>query len=211
LAVAAFAILSLGAASPSVAEDAVVFRVCHNDENDIGSHRVLRTVQGDETIVETTVDLSVDILFLVAWSFDSAQKEIWRDGRLIAFESRTLDDGEDHIVRAAATADGLDMDGHEHRTLFPADAGPENFWDPAIRSRSVLFDTKKGRRRDVRFIDDGADGIRIDGRMTPARRWRIEGDIDRTLWYGKDDQLLRVDFVEKDRAFTIRRGVCGGG
>ena len=54
------------------------------------------------------------------------------------------------------------MRGHEHRTLFPDDAAPENFWNAATRGRSVLFDTKKGRRRDVRWIDEGADAIRSE-------------------------------------------------
>lgn len=209
---AAFALaVALLGGGPVEAAETHVFRVCHNDENDMGSHRIETRRDGEDLIVETRVDLDVSILFLVAWSFASEQREVWRDGRLVSYASRTLDDGEDHDIRADATPDGLDMQGHQHRTLMPADAAPENFWNPDLIGRTTLFDAKKGRMRTVRWVDEGADAIRVAGRLTPATRWRIEGDVDRTLWYGPDGAFLRVDFVEKDRAFTIRKGGCGGG
>ncbi|MEM6491306.1 MAG: hypothetical protein AAF684_05300, partial [Pseudomonadota bacterium] len=73
--------------------------------------------------------------------------------------------------------------------------------------------SKEAERRRPRFLRAGAGlgALPTAGRLMPATRWRIEGDIDRTLWYDAEGQFLRVDFVEKDRAFTIRRGVCGGG
>lgn len=190
--------------APASASAETVYTVCHKGDR-LGSHIVSERKEGERRVVETVVDLSV---FFGAWSFESRQEEIWEGERLIAFTSTTDDDGEWHEIAAVPAGEGLLMKGHHHETPLPADAAPENFHHAFIRDRTTVFETKKGWPRRIAVAAVGRDAIRIDGRLTPANRYAVMGDLTRMLWYDDEDRLLRIAFLNKGRPFVITRGGC---
>jgi len=84
-----------GGAEP-VTED-LSFEVWRDGES-IGTHALRFTRDGDRLFVDIEVALAVKVLFVTAYRYEQQRREVWKDGRLVAFRSKTHDDGTDYVI-----------------------------------------------------------------------------------------------------------------
>src|SRR4051812_31844174 len=90
----------------------------------IGTDTIDIERQNDTTTVKIKTDVSVKVMFVEAYRYEHSHNETWKNGQLIAFKSRTNDNGTKHSIDVTATPDKLSMDADgKHRDL-PKTAAP---------------------------------------------------------------------------------------
>lgn len=164
----------------------------------IGTHRINFTREGDALHVAIDIELAVSFGPLTVFRYEHRNRETWRDGRLVALETETNDDGKRYKVSATATDNGLEVTSSANGTFMaPADIIPTSYWNPATLTQTQLLDTQKGRLIDVDIEETGTREARADGRTIPVREYRMTGDLKLKLWYSPDMEWLNVIFTAR--------------
>ncbi|NYZ15688.1 DUF3108 domain-containing protein [Azospirillum sp. RWY-5-1] len=191
----ALALLSLLPATPALAAGdsrTLTYRILMGDDP-IGTETVTIERQGPRTRVTVEASTRVTMLF-ITFRYDHKREELWEGGTLVSVTTSTDDDGTPHrleLRRAGAgfrlTADGKDAD-------LPADALPLTLWTPAVLKHPLLLSVIDGSRYRVAARPVGRETVEAAGRKTDAQHHRIDGDVERDLWYADDGTLLMTRF-----------------
>lgn len=205
-AVAVVASLSSGGADPADRRFTVL-----RDGAPIGTHRIRTEEAGAETRVTVEIDLQVKLAFVTVYRYRHRNSETWRDGRLVAIDTRTDDNGTTEFVRGRATESGFAVEATAGARTLPADVVPTSYWRPISPERTSLLDTQKGRLLDVRVRREGAERLPAG----EATRYSVRGDLDVDLWYDAERRLRRIAFDYKGARFDyaedrVPRPVAGG-
>ena len=67
----------------------VEYRINHSKYDEIGTHSLTFSRDGADVVVDVAVRIKVKLLFITAHSVAADRRETWRDGRLLAYQSRT--------------------------------------------------------------------------------------------------------------------------
>ncbi len=186
--------LPLGAAFPT--PEQIAFRVTR-DGQPLGRHTLDFRQEADGLHVEIDIALEVKFAFLTLFRYRHHNHEIWRDGRLIALESETDDDGETFRVRAKATEDGLRVESAGVSYIAPSGIIPTSYWNPATVAQSRLLDTQTGAIRQVQVMPAAKENVVLDGRPAPARKYRMSGDLEMDLWYSDSGSWAKLVFLAR--------------
>jgi hypothetical protein len=73
----------------------------------------------------------------------------------------------------------------------PATIISDHPWNYAVLDRTLLFDARRGKLRNVKIDYAGNDTLVIGGQNVPAEKYIVSGDLDRVLWYGEDGVWLQ--------------------
>lgn len=185
-------------AAPDLAPEPVLsFRVERGGEP-IGTHELRFRREDDELHVTIDIELAVTFGPLTLFRYEHRNRETWRDGRLIAIETVTNDDGKAYRVRAKATDEGLAVTSSENAP-FTAPPGiiPTSYWNPATVEQTQLLDTQKGRILDVAIAPAGEANVDADGREIAARLYDMTGDLKLRLTYSRAGEWLNVAFAAR--------------
>jgi Domain of unknown function (DUF6134) len=168
-----------------------VYKVDHETFGEIGRHVITFACQGDDLLVETKISGKVTMLSLPVYTLDGSYREVWRGDRLISFESRVNDNGQQFEVSARAEGDKMVIDRRRGVIEAPATIVSDHPWNFAVLDRPLLFDARRGKLRHVQVEPAGEETLLIGGREVPARKYRMTGDLERMLWYGEDGSWLQ--------------------
>ena len=200
LALAAAVILPTAASAAPVKRtlDYVILK----DGEPIGAEKVDITRDGDSTTVEVTASTKVKMLML-SFTYDHKRRETWRAGRLESVSAETNDDGTPHkleMTRAGASAGWrLTVDGQS--ADLPADAFPLALWTAAVVKSPLLVGVIDGQRYKVAAKPVGDETVDVAGKPVKTKRWRIDGDIERDVWFADDGMAAQIAF--KRRGYDI--------
>lgn len=180
------------------------FNVFRQGDIPMGYHRLRFSRDGDDLIMEKEIRLEVSLAFITAYRYQHTNREVWRDGRLIAIDTRTNDDGDRYEVAARATGGGLEVESSANgRFMAPADIITTSYWNHAITAATQLLDTQRGLIMDVAMEDLGPNPP-PGGMPVPARHHRINilsnrpGSTDRIdLWYDEAQTWVGLAFEAK--------------
>lgn len=181
------------AAQPSDTPAPIVFTV-QRDGTPIGTHRLSFSRDGDNLVVDIEIRLEVRLAFITLFRYAHNARETWRSGRLVAFASRTDDDGAAFEVHARATPDGLLVEGSGGNYLAPVDTMPSSYWNAEMVTRPRVLDSQSGRMIDLVATPVGLRSEVIAGREMPLRVYRLSGEIAGELAYGPEDEWLVLRF-----------------
>ena len=137
------ALPSLGLAAPAGAASwEQAFTVSRNG-TPIGRHRLRFQQDGPRLAVDIAIELEVKLAFITVYRYRyrHTNRELWDDGRLIGFTSRTDENGTPHRVEARRAGDGLVVDGDQGRIDAPGDAIPSTYWHRRFLERQPWIDT----------------------------------------------------------------------
>lgn len=174
------------------------------DGTPIGEHRIAfaPTPAGGQEVRFTT-DIAVKIAFITAFRFTHRATETWDgDGRLLALDSHTDDDGTEHRVQAAAGSGGLTVETGQGTRVLPADTLVHDHWNPANRRRDSLLSIYDGTTLAVSFTDAGSETVTVNDQSVTARRFEATGDLTRRFWFDDTDRLVKVGFESRGSAVT---------
>lgn len=191
----ALALLCLLPATTALAADGartLTYRILMGDDP-IGSETVTIERQGARTRVTVEATTRVTMLFLT-FRYDHKREELWEGGTLVSATASTDDDGTPHRLELRRTGAGYVLTADGKTTDLPADALPLTLWTPEVLTRTTLLSVIDGSRYRVTVRSVGIDTVEAAGRKTDARHHRIDGDVERDLWYAEDGTLLMTRF-----------------
>ncbi|MFN6942093.1 MAG: DUF6134 family protein, partial [Parvibaculum sp.] len=101
------------AAPASSPEPALSFRV-ERGGTPIGTHTINFTQDGGDLHVAIDINLAVSFGPITIFRYAHTNRETWRDGKLVAIETETNDDGRLFSVSARMTDQGLEVTSSEN-------------------------------------------------------------------------------------------------
>ncbi|MGH6895619.1 MAG: DUF6134 family protein [Geminicoccaceae bacterium] len=179
--------------------------VHHETYGEVGRHVITFSCEGDDLVVETAISGEVKLLMVPLFKRDGTYREVWREGRLIAFASRIVDNGEVYEVRARANGDHTVIDGRRGRIEAPAAIVPNHPWNHEVIDRTLLFDIQRGRLQQVQVTPAGIETITVAGRKVEAKKYRVSGDLERELWYDEAGNWLQSRLEHDGARITLTR------
>lgn len=194
---AAVLFLSVAALPAGASETELEFTVLR-DGDPIGTHSIEIDREAGRTDVDIRTDVAVKLAFVTVYNFNHEGHETWREGRLVAYESKTDDDGTDKSLRARATGGRLVVDGSAAKYEAEPAIVPASLWNPQTVSQSRLLNTLDGSEMAVKVTDAGEETVQVRGEPVKARHYAIEGELNREVWYDAGGTLVKVRFSADD-------------
>ena len=177
----------------------------HETYGDVGRHVITFSCAGEDLIVETAIAGEVKVLMVPLFKRDGVHREVWRGDRLIAFDSRIVDNGEVYEVSARADGAGTVINGRRG----PIEASPtivsNHPWNHDVVERTLLFDTQRGRLQKVQVTPSGTETITIAGRAVAAQKYLVTGELERELWYDAAGNWLQSRLEHDGAKITLTR------
>lgn len=177
----------------------------HETYGDVGRHVISFSCQGDDLVVETEIEGEVKVLMVPLFKRDGTYREVWRGDRLIAFDSRVVDNGEAYEVTARAAGDHTVIEGRRGRIEAPPTIVSNHPWNHAVIDRTLLFDTQRGRLQEIQVTPAGIETITVAGQDVAARKYRVSGDLNRELWYDEGGNWLQSRLEHDGAEITLTR------
>jgi hypothetical protein len=176
------------------------------DGNKIGTNTIEVQSQDGTTKVDITTKISVVVMFLEAYRYEHTCTEFWKGGQLVAFKSRTNDNGTKHVIDVAAKPDKviMEVDGkpvEARRSLYPA-----SLWRRDALDHGELFEPANGKRLAIKVEDLGDDTVKVGGIARRAHHYKLTAKgssaFDRELWFD-GDILVRMKLAGSDGSTIV--------
>lgn len=177
-----------------------VFGISRNG-TPIGTTKIDIDRQDDTTIVKIATTISVKMMFFEAYRYDYNGTETWKAGQLVAYKSRTNDNGTKHTIEATQKPDKLSMEVDGKHTEVPKSVVPASLWTKTVINQPELFEPANGKRLQVKFKDLGEESLSVNGVQHKAEHYQVTAkpgdDFDRDLWFD-GDTLVRMKLYGSD-------------
>lgn len=191
----AFSLFSLPAA-PARAQKPVTLTVMRKGE-DIGTQSIRFDRQGDTLKVSLTTRIAVKVLFVTAYKFTFDGAETWKDGKLVALDDRTNDNGERHDVHVEQKNGKLMLTADGTSREISADTIPGSWWNSKLADRKELLDVFTGKIEPVSIRKLGREKVKVGGGEVMADHYEVTGGLQRNLWFTPDGTVVRQTVVKK--------------
>ena len=177
--------------------ESIRFAIVRNGEQ-IGTHALEINRSGPETSVKIATDLEVKVLFVTAYRLQHTAMERWVDGRLVALNSSTDNNGTRHKVSVIETPSGMEVraDGkvvRADRTIMPG-----SLWNPELLSRSMMLDEQDGAILPLSVVDHGSKQLTIKSRVMKARHYTLKSKWTQDVWYDEQARLVKASLIASD-------------
>ncbi|SMH60549.1 DUF6134 family protein [Azospirillum agricola] len=162
-------------------------------EDPIGTEQVTVEPQGDRTRVTVTATTRVKVLF-INFRYDHKREELWKGNALESMRATTDDDGTPHALELVRKGNSFALTADGKTSELPAGALPLTLWTPEVLKHPQLISVIDGAPYSVRTRAVGSEIVEAGGRKVEAQHHRIEGDVERDLWFAADGTLLKTRF-----------------
>ncbi len=173
-------------------------------DDPFGRHTLTFEEKDGELHVKIDIRLQYKVAFVTLFNYEHENREVWRDGKLVSIETKTDDDGDKFWLKAKATAEGLAVEGSSGSYLAPADTFPTSYWNIGTIDKTELLDTQSGRIASMTVTPVGKEDLVIDGKTIAARKYQMRGDIELDVWYGPNDEMLKIEFSARGADVVYR-------
>jgi hypothetical protein len=161
-------------------------------------------------IVWIQSESEIRINYLVyKYNYSSGGTEIWKSGRVAAFENTADYNGTSYTVKGASTPRGLQITTNGTQSLVSRDV-----WDTSYlllpdrldrlaqgqAEKVVLLDSDKGRLLSGKIQLIGDETL-AEGQK-PCTHYRISGDVEVDVWFDASRRLVRQ--VSHERGHKVR-------
>lgn len=158
----------------------------------IGSETVTLNEVDGRTMVDVTTETQVQVLFL-KFDYFHERREIWKDGELLSVTSKTNDDGTAHHYELLRDENGFGLMVNGKKETLDKTVLPLTLWTKAVIDRPVLLSV----------ID--AEPYKVTTTQVGDNHYKMDGDIQRELWFGDDGYLQKVAFKRKGFDIELQR------
>lgn len=163
----------------------------------VGHYRVNFAEEGTDLTVTTDVEIDVSLLFIPVYSLRHHGVEQWQDGELVAYNSKTDDNGRDRFIDMTPQDGDWRVEHDGELDIRPGAALIGTLWHPDTVNRTMLIDPMKGKQRDIIVTDRGMETITVPFGTAEARHISIGGEVRQEVWYGPDGHIWQADFPVK--------------
>ncbi len=166
----------------------------------IGLHEMEIATDGATVTVDFRTQIAVKVMFVNAYSFGYAGREIWAQNSFVSFQSKTNDNGASHAVTATFEADKTVIVADGKTISAAGNVIPASFWNMAFLTRTDFFHTENGQLLKISVTDLGDE--QLSTRMGPklAHHYRLTGGLERDLWFDQNGTPLRYQLRGSDNS-----------
>ena len=161
----------------------------------IGTHIFSFKKKEDQFIVESEVDFQIKKLGVVLYDYYVNGTEVYEDGELIKFNSKTDQNGKQKFVNMLLANNKYKIDGSSFQGLVPTDYMLGTWWNHSIVKAKAQISAVSGRiiKQKVTFL--GNETITIDNKIYETLHFNFSSS-DKSL--DKDKKLNTDIWYEKD-------------
>jgi len=178
------------------------FAVMRNDSQ-IGTNTITVVRNGQDTTVQIVTHVEVRIAYITVYRFDQTDTEQWADGRLLAMNATTDDNGTVHRTNANCRDGKVVVDGDGQVRTLTANIIPVSLWNPVLLVQNVALDPQDGAPVPVSVVDRGEENIVLQGHAQHAHHYVLMTTFPQELWYDENQRLVKVELKGSDGS-TIR-------
>ena len=175
------------------------FAIMRNGQQ-IGQHDITISSEEGTTTVNFRTEIQVKVMFINAYSFTYAGREVWADNHFKSFVSQTNDNGASHSVNASAGADRVAIAADGARMDASKNTVPSSFWNLDFINRTDFFHTETGKLMKLSVTDMGNERLSTRMGWRVARHYRIRGDLERDLWFDQSGAPMRYQLRGSDNS-----------
>jgi Family of unknown function (DUF6134) len=202
----ALPVVPAGADSPAAATKIHwVFDIVRGNDK-IGTDTIDIERQNDTTTVKIKKDVSVKVMFIEAYRYEHSCNETWKNGQLIAFKSRTNDNGTKHSIDVTAAPNKLSMDADGKHSDLPKTAAPASLWGKDAIHQFDAFNPDTGKRLSMKVTDLGEEVLTRHGVPRRTHHYKIAdtmtGEFARDVWFD-GDALVRTKIIGSDNSVIL--------
>ena len=180
-----------GAEAADLKDGTLNFKVFREGDQ-IGTHTVTARHEGGDLVLDIAVDIKVKVAFITAYRYEQTRREVWRDGRLVAFESDTNDDGKKAKTSGKLEGDMLVVTGADGTRKVRPDIIPNSWWNPDLAKQSELLSTLDSKVLTVTIEDAGEESVDTAGGPVKAHRYVLTGEVEREVWYDAEGRWVHM-------------------
>ena len=163
----------------------IEFDIYRNNKH-IGKHIFSFKKNDEELSVESQIDFKIKKLGVVLYKYHVKGKEIYKDGKLIKFNSKTNQNGKEKYVNLSLENSKFIIDGSSHKGKVPTDYLLGTWWNHSIVEAPAQISAVSGRiiNQEVTFL--GKETIKIGEKSYQALHFNFSS-TDKKL--AKDKKL----------------------
>jgi len=149
--------------------------------------------------VTSSLRMSLELAFMTLYRFRQTGHEDWKDGKLLAFEYVTDDDGDTSHVTAQrdGSNDFLVISQNGQRTV-PGDAMSASFWNRGILEHPHIIDPQTGELAVLSVRPLEQKSAKIAGRTIYGSGYAFRTFVNGAVWFDEDGRSLALTF-ERNR------------
>ncbi len=160
----------------------------------IGQHVVNIREDGDQVVVDTKIDIKINIAFVTVFTYSHTGHEVWQDGKLVSLDNVSNDNGNEIVLTAERGTEGLIVHGTRFDGAMTDLTIPTSYWNTATVQCKRMFNTQNGKPMDVNVQEDGSEIIQAGGRTVEATKYTIDGDLKKQIWYDRAGTWVKSVF-----------------
>jgi len=184
-------------AQAGVEDTTLNFAVTRNGDR-IGTTTVRLQRDGGNLVADIATQVQVRIASITVYRFEQRETERWADGKLLALQSMTDDNGTVHRVSAARSGDRLSVNANGKVTDIDAAIVPASLWNAQLVQKTIALNSRDGSVMPISVIDHGKEQLVLQGRPLTAHHYSIKTNVPQDVWYGEDYRLLKVELRGSD-------------
>jgi hypothetical protein len=158
----------------------------------IGTTTVRLHRKGRETTAEVVTEVRVKIAFVTVYRYEQTETERWVDGRLVALNSVTDDNGTLHKVTATSRGNVLAVNADGKTSEVDPAVMPVSLWNAALVQKTIALDTQDGSLVKLSVVDHGKEQLVLQGQPRTAHHYSIHTTFPQEVWYDESRQLIKV-------------------
>jgi hypothetical protein len=202
-------VLGLSGASRAAAADKEVRDfVNYIDGKKAGTYKMTITTD-DKGTVTMMGEADIALKFLLRnYTYWYRGTEVWNDGRLTTFDSKSNDDGKQYTVKAVAGREGQRVTVNGRERVTRGDVWVTTYWrlpDAKFRGQPVaLLDADTGRDLNGTLQYVGSSQLTIAGQPLTCAHYRVTGDVTVDFWYDDSERLVRQEWIEDKHTVLLQ-------
>ena len=175
----------------------------------IGKHTFSFERIEDELIVESKIDFEIKKLGILFYSYRAKGIEVFKDGNLIKFNSKTDQNGKKKFVNVKLLNNQLIIDGSSYKGMAPVDFMIGTWWNHSLVKANAQISAVSGRILNQKVTFLGKEKLRIGNKdfdalrfnfSSPNKKKNKDKKLNTDIWYEESTMnWIKASFENKGK------------
>tara|TARA_Y100001970_G_scaffold238290_1_gene299412 strand:+ start:711 stop:1394 length:684 start_codon:yes stop_codon:yes gene_type:complete len=186
----------------------IEFDIYRNNKN-IGKHIFTFKKNNELLEVDSQINFQIKKLGVVLYDYNVKGKEIYKDGKLIKFNSKTNQNGKNKFVNLIIDNNEFDIDGSSYKGKAPINFVLGTWWNHSIVEAEAQISAVSGRiiKQKVTFL--GKKTIEVNGKKFNTLNFNFSSSdkklkknkrLNTNIWYDeKTMNWVKASFEKKGK------------
>ena len=186
----------------------IEFDIYRNNKN-IGKHIFTFKKNNELLEVDSQINFQIKKLGVVLYDYNVKGKEVYKDGKLIKFNSKTNQNGKNKFVNLIIDNNEFDIDGSSYKGKAPINFVLGTWWNHSIVEAEAQISAVSGRiiKQKVTFL--GKKTIEVNGKKfntlnfnfsSSDKKLKKDKRLNTNIWYDeKTMNWVKASFEKKGK------------